>query len=316
MGSETIVSNKAGSTTGKPTQKRHWLRVPLDKLSARILVRHWYREGSDNRKKLFVLHGLTGTGMDFRYLAANLAASGWHVYAPDLLVHGASSKFGHSDAYSLSNLFYVLNALVKRFATPGVPASFLGSSMGSGLVAAFLAARSTRADAVMLNDNALEFDSYLKRCIEYLRGEPRRFPTRKDAMAQLVRRNRELFHQADDDRVGPRVMWRLLNSRIEVANDGCRFNFDRAFIDGGGFSMDRYPDFFPIISKIDAARIMLMFGEHSPYRSSKVVDRLLRERHNIELRVIEGSGHPPRLLSPPDVEIVRKFLEGAPASDQ
>jgi len=61
---------------------------------------------------------------------------------------------------------------------------------------------------------------------------------------------------------------------------------------------------------IKAKRIPLTLGEHSPFRRAKTIDRLLRACRNIERRVVEGSGHPPRLLARSEVDTVRAFLEG------
>ncbi len=130
---------------------------------------------------LFAIHGLTGTGPDFRYLAGNLAATGWQVCAPDLPGRGLSSKAGSSSAYSLNlnNLTLTFDAVPGHFNGRHLPVCFLGSSVGSGLLAAYLAVRKLPAAAVIPNDNALEFDAYLMRCLEYLRNEPRSFGPRR-----------------------------------------------------------------------------------------------------------------------------------------
>jgi pimeloyl-ACP methyl ester carboxylesterase len=290
--------------------KQRILNVPFGDRVARAVVRHWHpQERTGLRKLLIVVHGVTGSGLDFRYLALKLAAAGWHVVAPDLPGHGRSTWFRLNNAYALSDMARFLLALCKAFRATDGEACFIGSSMGSGLIAGFLAAYRIPAKAVILNDNSLNFDRTLDRYLAYMRAEPQSFSTREEAEAQLRTRNRDLYGQADDHQIDAATMQHYLNSRIVERDGGFQFNYDRAFLGTDEIGEANYPDFTALITGIQAKRIMLMFGEHSPFRLSPVVQRVQEIRPDIEYRTIDGAGHAPRLMSPQQVEIVRSFLE-------
>jgi pimeloyl-ACP methyl ester carboxylesterase len=290
--------------------KHRTLHVRFGNEVARVVVRHWHpQERTGPRKLLIAVHGMAGTGLDFRYLALRLAVAGWHVVVPDLPGHGSSTWFGRTGAYALSDMASVLSALCKAFDATDGEACFIGSSMGSGLIAGFLAAYRIPAKAVILNDNALGFDPNLQRYIAHMRAEPQFFATREAAEAQLAARNRDLFGQADDHQIDPDTMQRYLNARIVARDGGFRFAFDRTFIETDQMREDRYPDFTEIIAGISAQRIMLMFGEHSPFRTSPVVPLVQEKRPDIVCQTVAGAGHAPRLMTPQQVDIVRRFLE-------
>lgn len=290
--------------------KHRILRVKFGNEAARVMVRHWHpQERTGPRKLLIAVHGMAGTGSDFRYLGLKLAAGGWHVVAPDLPGHGKSTWFGRTNAYALSDMARVLTVVCTAFRAADGQACFIGSSMGSGFIASYLAATRIAAKAVILNDNALSFDPNLLRYLAYMRAEPQSFATREAAEAQLTARNRDLFGQADEHQIDPGTMQRYLNARIVARNDGFGFAFDRAFIETNAMREERYPDFTNIIAGISAQRIMLMFGEHSPFRISPVVQLVQQMRPDIVCRTVAGAGHAPRLMTPEQVDIVRTFLD-------
>lgn len=309
---EEVLGDHGGPVVTDVTlvHKHRILNVKFGNEAARVMVRHWHpEERTGPRKVLIAIHGMAGTGLDFRYLALRLAIAGWHVVVPDLPGHGSSTWFGRTKAYTLSDMASVLSALCKAFDATDGQACFIGSSMGSGLIAGFLAAYRIPAKAVILNDNALSFDPNLQRYIAHMRAEPLSFATREEAEAQLMARNRDLFGQADDHQIDPDAMQRYLNARIIERDGSFRFAFDRAFIGTDETLEERYPDFTEIIAGISAQRIMLMFGEHSPFRISPVVQLVQEIRPDIVYRTVAGAGHAPRLMTPQQVDIVRTFLE-------
>lgn len=299
----------ATGPAGMIRQQQAWHHIVVGDYTARVFVREWLPASGDGRL-LIALHGLTASGLDFEYLAQNLAAAGWRVVCPDLPGHGRSSQFGTPDAYGLSKLTRFMDVIFDIYRKPGEPVSVLGASWGGGALTLFLAARQIEIDALIVNDVALEFDPYLDRYVSFLRTESkRRFETATLAHLQLISRNKVLFLQNDDRKIDPRVMKKYLNSRIVRGAKGFRFNYDPAFM-SGRLGNENYPDYFKAISAIKARRIMLMFGARSPFRNLPVVERLLRECNNVTYCEIEDAGHAPRLLTPGEIGIVRGFLEG------
>jgi pimeloyl-ACP methyl ester carboxylesterase len=109
-------------------------------------------EAGAGQSPLLLVHGFTGAKEDFTPWLDRLAASGWHVVAPDLRGHGLSAKPAEEAAYSFEimadDMLGLADALGwERFV-------LLGHSMG-GMVAQFMACKApARLDGLILMDTA------------------------------------------------------------------------------------------------------------------------------------------------------------------
>jgi len=276
----------------------------------RLFVRQWLPK-SGTGPILIAIHGLTGSGMDFEFMAQRLAGVGWQVICPDLPGHGRSTHFKNSEAYATGHMSRALATLSGIYARGSEPVSVLGASWGGAAILLFLAAYRLRVRALIVNDIAFEYDPYLDRYTRFLRKEwDRRFSSLEEARRQLMARNHVLFRQRDNDRIDPNVMRRHLNAHIGRTFAGkYRFNYDRAFMRRGRIVPGSYPDYRTVMASLRADRIMLMFGEHSPFRDSATVQSLRRDDRRVEYVEIPGAGHAPRLMTEGEVAIVREFLE-------
>ena len=107
-------------------------------------------EAGQGGRPLLLVHGFTGARSDFEDFLEPLAARGWHVVAPDLRGHGASSKPTAEADYSLAifadDVLGLADALdFQRFVV-------LGHSMGGMLVQDLALRAPERVDALILMD--------------------------------------------------------------------------------------------------------------------------------------------------------------------
>jgi pimeloyl-ACP methyl ester carboxylesterase len=287
-----------------------WHDVAMGDYKARVCVRRWLPPTGAG-PTLIAIHKVTGGGFDFDYLAARLAARGWQVICPDLPGHGRSTQFDQSEAYSTGNMSRALAALFRIYAHRNMAMSILGASWGGAAMLLFLAAYRLRVDALIVNDIAFEYDPHLERYQDRLREEwTRRFPSVEEAREQLLARNRELFQQHDAHRIEPDILQRNLDEHIVQTGTGeYRYNFDREFMQRSRLDSSAYPNFTQIMRAIQANRILLMFGAHSPFRNSATVQRLRSDDRRVEYVEISEAGHVPHLLNEHEFGIVREFLE-------
>jgi pimeloyl-ACP methyl ester carboxylesterase len=114
--------------------------------------------GAGAPRRLLLVHGFTGAKEDFAdhldLLAGGGSAGGWHVVAPDLRGHGASSKPEGPDSYSFKTFAADLLALVDALGWDRF--TLLGHSMGGMIaqVTALEAGGAARLDGLVLMDTS------------------------------------------------------------------------------------------------------------------------------------------------------------------
>ncbi len=304
------LSPRTDDSAAPIIRRTAWHDIVMGEYTARLCVRQWLPP-DETGPILIAIHGLTGNGRDFEFLAERLASAGWQIICPDLPGHGHSTQFNESEAYSTGNMSRALSTLFSIYARGSEPVSVLGASWGGAATLLFLAAFRLRVRALIVDDIAFEYDPYLDRYTHFLRKEwTLRFGSLEEARRQLMARNHVLFRQRDGHRIDPKVMQRNLNAHIaRTAAGKFRFNYDPNFMQPGRLVPETYPNYISVMAALRTDRIMLMFGEHSPFRTSETVQRLRRDDRRVEYVEIPYAGHAPRLMTESEVEIVREFLE-------
>jgi pimeloyl-ACP methyl ester carboxylesterase len=121
-------------------------RVDVGELTLEVL------EAGSGGRPLLLVHGFTGAKEDFADHIDGLAASGWHVVAPDQRGHGASDDPPGESSYSLA---VYAQDLVRLLDALGWPSSVvLGHSMGGMVVQELALAAPARVRALVLMDTS------------------------------------------------------------------------------------------------------------------------------------------------------------------
>jgi pimeloyl-ACP methyl ester carboxylesterase len=280
----------------------------------RLFVNRWDPPGT-SRGTVICAHGLTTAGIDFEPLAIALGGRSLCTIAPDMPGHGRSRCIGSAPEIGTGgtcghqNVARCLAGLIQHY-TPDPATRFLvGSSWGAVRAALFLARRRLPVKRLVLIDPALEWHPFGQETLDWLIAESKlSFATPEACMASLDRRDRELLRNRDSERIDPQLLRRYLAGRI-AQRDGRYVVISNPFREGIGHQLPPdYPDMHAALSAIAAERILLLYGSESPYRDSATERRILETVPRVESAVIPDAGHPPRLLTPHEWDVVGDFL--------
>lgn len=270
--------------------------IRLDDRYAAMFVRIWRPAGTP-RATVFCLHGFTGNGADFDYLATFLCRNGFLVICPDLLGRGRSAYLG--SGYDINVYSKCMRAL-GEFA--GTENHFIGTSWGGTILLLFMHMTRSKAAKIVLND------------VPMLGGP------KVDAMRNEVMKESTLVfetHAAAKDYLGATravmgsveeaVFNRYVENRISASQDGFRLAYDPATTGNFGAMTGREYDLFPIAAKIDA-RILLMYGRDSHFIDRQAIDRTRVIRPDLGLVDNIGAGNPPSLMTLDQALLILGFL--------
>ncbi|MDG4904013.1 MULTISPECIES: alpha/beta hydrolase [unclassified Mesorhizobium] len=266
---------------------------------ASMFVRIW-QPAAQPRGTVFCLHGFTGNGADFDYLAAFLCRNGYLVICPDLLGRGRSAYLG--SGYDIEVYSRCLRAL-GQFA--GKENHFVGTSWGGLILILFLYTNRGRVDKIVLNDVPMiggpRVDA-LRR--EVIQESTLIFETRA-AAREYLRASKPSMVQVEQP-----VLDRFIDNRIASGPGGFRFGFDPATTGNFEAMTGREYDLFPMMAKLDA-RVMLMYSRESEFVERKALERARRARPDLCLVDNIDVGNSPSLMTPDQLYLILGFLSAA-----
>jgi pimeloyl-ACP methyl ester carboxylesterase len=261
-----------------------------------MFVRIWRPIGTP-RATVFCLHGFTGNGSDFDYLAAFLCRNGFLVVCPDLLGRGRSAYLG--SGYDI-NIYYKCLRALGEFA--GKENHFIGSSWGGTILLLFLYMTRSKASKVVLNDVPMLGGSNVDSMrSEIIRDSQEKFSTRQEAEA-YVRATRDFLGPVDTA-----VFDRYVANKVVPGADGFRLAYDPATTESFGTMTGRDYDLFLVAAKIDA-RFLLMYGRESRFIDRQALARARQQRPDVWVVDNIDAGHPPSLMTLDQALLILGFL--------
>ena len=270
--------------------------IRLDDRYAAMFVRIWRPAGTP-RATVFCLHGFTGNGADFDYLAAFLCRNGFLVICPDLLGRGRSAYLG--SGYDINLYSKCLRAL-GEFA--GTENHFIGTSWGGTILLLFLHMTRSRAAKIILNDVPMLGGPK----VDAMRNEV----MKESTLAFETRAAAKNYLSATRAVMGPveeAVFNRYVENRIAASQDGFRLAYDPATTGNFGAMTGREYDLFPIAAKTDA-HILLMYGRDSHFIDRQAIDRTRVIRPDLGLVDNIDAGNPPSLMTLDQALLILGFL--------
>ncbi|MDG4889249.1 alpha/beta hydrolase [Mesorhizobium sp. WSM4887] len=273
--------------------------IRLDDRYASMFVRIWQPAGAP-RGTVFCLHGFTGNGADFDYLAALLCRNGYLVICPDLLGRGRSAYLG--SGYDINVYYNCLRAL-GQFA--GKENHFIGSSWGGTILLLFLYMTRSRATKVVLNDVPMLGGANVDRIrAEIIRDSEAKFATRAEAEA-YVRSTRSFMGPVEEA-----VFSRYVANKVISGPDGFRLAYDPATTGSFCSMAGRDYDLFQIVAKVQA-RFLLMYGRDSNFIDREAIERTRLVRPDLWVADNVDAGHPPSLMTLDQALLILGFLTAA-----
>ncbi|RWO38856.1 MAG: alpha/beta hydrolase [Mesorhizobium sp.] len=270
--------------------------IRLDDRYAAMFVRIWRPAGTP-RATVFCLHGFTGNGADFDYLATFLCRNGFLVICPDLLGRGRSAYLG--SGYDINVYSKCLRAL-SEFA--GTENHFIGTSWGGTILLLFLHMTRSKAAKIVLNDVPMlggpKVDAMRS---EVMKESALKFETRA-AVKEYLNASRAVMGSVEET-----VFNRYVENRIAAGPDGFRLAYDPATTGNFGAMAGRDYDLLPIAAKIDA-RILMMYGRGSQVIDRQAIDRTRKARPDLWLVNSIDAGDPPSLMTLDQALLILGFL--------
>lgn len=261
---------------------------------------------STNHRVLLCLHGYSGNGRDFDFLAAALAPE-LRVVCPDTAGRGRSGRLPASQ-YHFPQFLADLRILISRLGVDGV--DIVGTSMG-GLLGMLLAAQpGSPVRRLVMNDVGAYLPPDALRAI----GRNLAGPVRFDSLAGVEAHMRRTHAEWGD--LTP-AQWRHLaqhGSRRE--RGGYRLHYDPAIA-----AVVQPVPLSPGLHFWDAwyrvrCPVMLLRGERSAVFPEYVARTMLDIKPSASLVQIEGAGHAPALMSPAEIALVADFLGAAGPAEE
>lgn len=271
----------------------------------RLAYAQWGPEKAE--QTVVCVHGISRNGRDFDVLAADLAAHGLRVVAPDLPGRGRSDWLGGPAEYTDRAYVESMAALIARLDVPQL--DWVGSSLGGHIGMMVAAERGSPLRRLVLNDFGARLSAQALRRIGSYLMKDWRFASLEEGQAHL----RELhapFGRLSD------AQWQHLaeHSLRSDGRGGWRFHFDPAF--GRRFAV---PIMFDVVlwalwDAIDR-EVLILRGEHSDLLEAATVQEMLRRgaaaaAGRVQAVELRDCGHAPALMDPHQIALVRRFLMG------
>jgi len=244
-------------------------------------------EAGAGGRPLLIVHGYTGRAADFADFVERLAAAGWHVVAPDLRGHGASSKPASESDYSLDLFAIDLIGLADEVGFEHFVV--LGHSMGGMITQQLVLAHPDRIDGVILMDTghgALDVDPALIELGVTV--------ARNDGIDVVA----DLMAAMDDDPLTTDAYRRKVAEDPSYAARGDR-NLRACSAAMFAAMLQQIPeqtDRLDRLGAIAAPTLVLVGEEDTPFRGPS--ERMAAAIPDAQLVVLAGGGHSPQFETP------------------
>jgi pimeloyl-ACP methyl ester carboxylesterase len=271
----------------------------------RVAYTEWGERG--NPRVLVCVHGLTRTGRDFDRLAAALSDR-YRVVCPDIVGRGLSSWLADPNGYGIAQYVADMVTLIARLDVEHV--DWFGTSMG-GLIGMTLAGLpGTPVRKLVLNDIGPHVEpAALERIGSYL-GNDERFATLQDGIDRAAELARTFGPLSADE-------WREINTPLLREVDGMwRFHYDpriaqpfAAVTSEQNAAGEAF--LWRMFEAIDSP-VLVVRGAQSDLLSRETVMKMVASGRHVSSVEIEDAGHAPAFLDPEQIDIARRFFDGAP----
>jgi pimeloyl-ACP methyl ester carboxylesterase len=273
----------------------------------RIVYTDW---GDPAGKPLICVHGLTGNGHDFDFIAPALAHEGFRVIAADLPGRGRSDFLPNPLDYNYRQYTQDLMALLTHLdLADSHTVDWLGVSLGGLLGIALAGIPNSPIRRLILNDVGPEVPKAALDFIHQVISNLYVFDTIKD-MEDRMRATRGLtWGPVTDDQ------WlHMAEHNARALEDGSiTYGYDPAIADIFKTEPTGPADLWPSWKKIHQPTL-LIHGAKSVVLTSDIIQKMRQTKSGALLDVVQFAdcGHVPSLMAPQQIEIVSRWLTTTP----
>lgn len=247
------------------------------------------------------LPGLTRNSRDFEALAPHLAAR-YRVVCPDLRGRGLSARDPNWHNYHPGTYVSDLERLLDRLESPRV--AIIGTSLG-GLLAMLLAAGlAARVACIVINDIGPEADP---RGIERIRGYAGKLPA-VSSWDEAVRQYRQVNEAAWPGLSSERWSTLARRSYREDPEGVPALDSDPMIGEAIRAAAAVPQGLWPVFERLGGMPTLVIRGEHSDILSTGILERMRREKPDLESLTVAARGHAPLLDEPGVMPAIDDFL--------
>ncbi len=249
-----------------------------------------YAEAGSGTRPLVLLHGFTGSKLDFQPRLAELASMG-RVLIPDLRGHGDSTKTGDAKGYSLEQCASDLLGFLAKLDIKDC--DLLGHSMGGMIALRAVLADPDRIASLILMDTAARAPDGIRREALEVGGQVAR-------AVGMTRLSEILRERAADDTTRTEADRRLQAEMGDAYWDAWRYPNYRSMdpIAFGAFGAAMF-DQMPLLDRLEeiVCPTLVLVGEgDAAFLASS--EELLRGIPDARVAMIANAGHQPQLENP------------------
>jgi pimeloyl-ACP methyl ester carboxylesterase len=273
----------------------------------RIVYNDW---GPPDARPVVCVHGLTGNGHDFDYLAEALVKNGHRVIAVDLPGRGRSDFLHNPLDYNHNQYCADLTALLAQLGI-AAPRSvdWIGVSLGGLLGMRLAGTENSPIGRLIINDVGPEVPQKALDFIHQVISQTYSFPTVKD-LEKRMRETRGLTWGPVTDE-----QWHhMAKYNARALDDGqVTYSYDPEI----AAVFENQPigdqDLWPYWDRITAPVLLIQGGKSILLTDPIVEDMNVRgPGPDMDLVIFEDCGHVPSLMAPEHISVIRQWLEATP----
>ena len=274
----------------------------------RIVYNDW---GPEDGQPLICVHGLTGNGYDFDFLAEDLIKDGYRVIAVDLPGRGRSDFLTDPLNYTYIQYIHDLNGLLDHLGlnTPG-SVDWLGVSLGGLLGIRIAGIKNSPIRRMIINDVGPVVPKAVLDFIHMVIAKRYYFASVPE-LEQRMRETRGLTWGPVTDEQWKHMAEHnaraLEDGRITYAYDP---NIAAVFENE---PIGETPDLWPYWDEITCP-VLVIQGKQSVLLTNDIIDEMDSRGPKCELVVFDKCGHVPSLMAPNQIETIRSWLKHTPTS--
>lgn len=268
----------------------------------RLYYNDW---GDADANPVVCVHGLTGNGHDFDYLAEDLIQNGHRVIAVDLPGRGRSDFFSNPLLYNYDQYMNDLHELLAHLGlqAPG-GVDWLGVSLGGLLGMRMATMKGSQIKRLILNDVGPMVPKEVLNFIHQVISQTYVFDTVADFEARMRATRGLTWGPVTDEQ------WAHMAKYNARATDDGRITY--AYDPQIAVVFEHAPigdvDLWPCWDKITCPTMVLQ-GADLLLLTSEILDDMRKSGPSFDLTVFEGCGHVPSLMADNQIEIVRGWLK-------
>ncbi|MCC6598278.1 MAG: alpha/beta hydrolase [Alphaproteobacteria bacterium] len=264
--------------------------------------------GPEDGTPLICVHGLTGNGHDFDYLAEDLIEHGYRLIAVDLPGRGRSDFLESPLDYNYNQYLIDLQALLTHLGL-GAPQSvdWLGVSLG-GLLGIRLAGMAhSPIRRLIINDVGPEVPKTALDFIYMVIAQEYAFDTVQD-FEDRMRATRGLTWGPVTDE-----QWHhMAEHNARALEDGrITYAYDPAIAEIFKTEPTGEINLWACWNAI-ACPVLVIQGADSLLLTDEILQKMEKSEPDFELAIFEGCGHVPSLMAPNQIEVIRQWLKDTP----